>query len=246
VKGSCQLAAVILAAGRGKRMVSDLPKVLHEVGGRPMIHWVVDNALAAGVDPIVVVVGQGKDQVMESLSYATLKYAIQEHPLGTGHAVEQSRSILENFEGGILVLSGDVPGIKSDTIRHLCQRHQETGAKATMLTAEVTDPTGYGRVLRDEAGHLLRVVEEKDASAEERSIHEINGGIYIFDASILFETLPKVKDDNKQKEYYLPDVLYILREQNEIVAIEKAKDYREILGINTKQELSRIHAELFQ
>ena len=242
---SCQLAAVILAAGKGKRMASDLPKVLHEVGGRPMIHWVVDTALDAQVDPIVVVVGQDRGQVMESLSHAPVQFVIQDQPVGTGHAVEQSRSVLENFNGGILVLSGDVPGIKGDTIRHLCQRHQQTKAKAIMLTAVVDDPTGYGRVIRDKHGNLLRVVEEKDASPEESLVREINGGIYLFDALTLFRTLPMVKNNNKQKEYYLPDVLYILREQNEIVAIEKVDDYREILGVNTKQELSIVHAELF-
>jgi bifunctional UDP-N-acetylglucosamine pyrophosphorylase/glucosamine-1-phosphate N-acetyltransferase len=183
---------------------------------------------------------------MESLSYSSAKYVIQNKPLGTGHAVEQSRSILENFTGDILVLSGDVPGIKDGTIERLRQRHKLTNAKATMLTADVADPTGYGRVIRDEAGHLLRVVEERDASSEERLILEINGGIYVFNAGALFQTLPMVKNNNKQKEYYLPDVLYILREQNEIVAIEKADDYREILGINTKQELRKVHAEVFQ
>lgn len=242
---SCQLAAVILAAGRGKRMESDLPKVLHEVGGKPMIHWVVDTAMGARVDPIVVIVGQGREQVMESLQYAPVKFAIQDQPLGTGHAVEQSRSILENFNGGVLVLSGDVPGIRDNTIQRLCRRHQQTNAKAAMLTADVEDPTGYGRVLRDKNGHLRRVVEQKDASPEESLVREINGGIYVFEAKTLFKTLPMVKNDNKQKEYYLPDVLYILREQNEIVAIEKVEDYREILGVNTKQELSKVHAELF-
>jgi bifunctional UDP-N-acetylglucosamine pyrophosphorylase/glucosamine-1-phosphate N-acetyltransferase len=211
-----------------------------------MIQWVVDTALRSGVDPVIVVVGQGRDQVMESLSYSSAKYVIQNKPLGTGHAVEQSRSILENFTGYILVLSGDVPGIKDGTIERLRQRHKLTNAKATMLTADVADPTGYGRVIRDEAGHLLRVVEERDASSEERLILEINGGIYVFNAGALFQTLPMVKNNNKQKEYYLPDVLYILREQNEIVAIEKADDYREILGINTKQELRKVHAEVFQ
>ncbi|MFC1619793.1 NTP transferase domain-containing protein [Candidatus Neomarinimicrobiota bacterium] len=246
MKQDCRLAAVILAAGRGKRMDSDWPKVLHEVGGRPMIQWVVDTALRAGVDPIVVVVGQARDQIMESLSYASVKYVVQKEPLGTGHAVEQSRSVLENFAGDILILSGDVPGIKGGTIQRLCQRHKQTNAKATMLTADVANPAGYGRVIRNKDGHLLRVVEEKDASPEERSIHEINGGIYVFEASALFQALPMVKNNNKQKEYYLPDVLYILREQNEIVAIEKADDYREILGVNTKQELRKVHAEVFQ
>jgi bifunctional UDP-N-acetylglucosamine pyrophosphorylase/glucosamine-1-phosphate N-acetyltransferase len=246
LKQDYQLAAIILAAGRGKRMNSDQPKVLHEVGGRPMIQWVVDTALRAGGDPIIVVVGQDRDQVMESLSYASAKYVVQNKPLGTGHAVEQSRSILENFTGDILILSGDVPGIKDDTIQRLCQRQQQTKAKATILTADIVNPTGYGRVLRDKAGNLQRVVEEKDASEKERSIREINGGIYVFNTGALFQTLPMVENNNKQKEYYLPDVLYILREQNEIVAIEKADDYREILGVNTKQELRKVHAEVFQ
>ncbi|MFB0516826.1 MAG: NTP transferase domain-containing protein [Candidatus Neomarinimicrobiota bacterium] len=242
---SCKLAAVILAAGKGKRMNSDLPKVLHEVGGRPMIQWVVATAQELGADPIVLVVGHGYQQVKAALKGANVSYAIQHEQLGTAHAVEQTRPMLADFEGSIVVLSGDVPGVSPRTIRDLCQRHQGSNAKATMLTAELDDPTGYGRVLKDGDGNLLRVVEEKDATDEERTIQEVNGGIYVFDTQALFATLPRVKNHNKQNEYYLPDVLYILKEQNQIVAVEKAKDFKEILGVNTREALRKVHAEVF-
>lgn len=241
----CQLAAVILAAGRGKRMNSDTPKVLHNVGGRPMVHWVVNTASAVGADPIVLVVGRGGELVKDSLKDSGVQFVTQHHPLGTAHAVEQTRSILEGKAINVLVLSGDVPGVTHKTIHALCHRHGETGAKATMLTADMENPTGYGRVIKNDEGHLLQVVEEKDATKKERSIHEINGGIYLFDADALFQTLPLVQNHNKQNEYYLPDVLYILREQNQIVAIEKTDNPKEILGINTKEELRVVHAEVF-
>ena len=245
MKSSCKLAAVILSAGRGKRMKSDLPKVLHEIGGRPMVHWVVDAAREVGAEPIVLTVGLGHKQIEVSLEGMGITFVLQDKPLGTAHAVEQTRSILSGFDGAILVLSGDVPGITARTIKTLCRYHEQTGAKATMLTAELDDPTGYGRVIKDNDGHLLRVVEERDATDEERAIREINGGIYIFDAQALFATLPLVKNNNKQNEYYLPDVLYILREQNQLVAIEKADNYKEILGVNTTEELRRVHAKVF-
>ena len=245
MKSSCVMAAVILAAGSGKRMKSDLPKVLHEIGGRPMVHWVVDIAREVGAAPIVLVVGLGHKQIEVSLEGTGVTFVLQDKPLGTAHAVEQTRSILSGFEGTIVVLSGDVPGITARTIRTLCQHHEQAGARATMLTAEVDDPTGYGRVIRDTDGNLLRVVEEKDATDEERAIREINSGIYIFESGALFATLPLVRNQNKQNEYYLPDVLYILREQNQLVAIEKADNYKEILGVNTNEELRRVHEKVF-
>ncbi len=240
-----KLAAVILAAGKGKRMRSDLPKVLHEVGGRPMIHWVVSTAREVGAEPIVLVVGRGHRQIKAALKGAGVSYVIQHEQLGTAHAVEQTRPLLEGFDGDIVVLSGDVPGISPRTITALCRRHERTGAKATMLSAELDNPTGYGRVLKDAEGHLLRVVEEEDATDEERAVREVNGGIYVFDSRALFATLPLVQKNNKQNEYYLPDALYILQEQNQVVAVEKATDYKEILGVNTKEELRKVHAEIF-
>jgi bifunctional UDP-N-acetylglucosamine pyrophosphorylase/glucosamine-1-phosphate N-acetyltransferase len=210
-----------------------------------MVHWVVDTAFAVGADPIVLVVGRGRELVEKSLKNTGVRFVIQHTPLGTAHAVEQTRPILAQLDTKVLVLSGDVPGVTRQAINALCRRHDQTGAKATMLTAELPNPTGYGRVIKNEEGHLLRVVEEKDATEEERSIREINGGIYLFDAEALFQTLPLVQNHNKQNEYYLPDVLYILREQNQIVAIEKADNPKDILGINTQEELRIVHAEVF-
>ncbi len=241
--GDRKLAAIILAAGRGKRMRSKLPKVLHDLHGQPMIHWVVATAQEVGADPIVLVVGHGQQRVKASLRGIKLSFVEQEQQLGTAHAAEQTRPMLGAMDGDIVVLSGDVPGVAPETVHALCDRHRTTGAKATMLTAQLPDPTGYGRILKDDQGHLLRVVEEQDATAQERAIREINGGIYVFDAQTLFATLPLVKNHNRQHEYYLPDVLTLLREQNQMIAIEKARDYKQILGVNTKAELRRIHAE---
>ena len=145
----------------------------------------------------------------------------------------------------MVVLSGDVPAISVATLSRLCRRHWDTGAGATMLTGVVDDPSGYGRVVKDEDGHLLKVVEEKDATGEERAIKEINAGIYLFRADALFKALPLVRNQNKQNEYYLPDVLYILGEQKHIVTVATAENPKEILGVNTQEELRRMHAELF-
>ena len=239
------VAALILAAGRGRRMESELPKVLHDVGGQPMIHWVVATAQEVGAQPIVLVVGHGHREVTDSLKGITVSFVQQLEQLGTAHAVEQARPVLGDLRGDIVVLSGDVPGISPATVRSLCRRHWQTRAKATLLTAELPDPSGYGRILKDSQGHLLKVVEESDATAAERAIQEINSGTYVFDAQALFKALPLVKNVNRQHEYYLPDVLALLREQKQLIAIEKASDYRQILGVNTKSELRLVHAELF-
>ncbi len=219
------------------------PKVLHMIGGRTMVEWVVDTASSLGADPIVVVVGYGHEQVRETLKEAGVQFALQSEQLGTAHAVEQARQLLETTSGDVLVLSGDVPTVSATSLRNLMNRHRTTGAMATMLTGLVDDPTGYGRVIRDKDGHLLKVIEEKDASEAERSIREINGGIYLFDSAALFRTLPLVRNRNKQSEYYLPDVLYILREQKHIVTVEKADNPKEILGVNNPEELRRLDAE---
>ena len=158
--------------------------------------------------------------------------------------MEQTRSQLENFDGDILVLSGDVPGLKADTLIKLIEAHRNSGAVASMLTADVEHPKGYGRVLKDNDGLLVGVVEEKDATDDQRAIREINSGIYIFQARMLFDTLPLVKNLNNQQEYYLPDVLYLLREQNLPIAVEKVENYHEILGVNTVEELREINEDI--
>lgn len=236
-----QLAVVILAAGKGSRMNSNLPKVLHEVGGRPMVNWVVDTAHMIGADPVVVIVGHRHTLVESKLADEAVWFALQGEQKGTAHAVEQTRSQLENFDGDILVLSGDVPGLKAETLIKLIKAHRNSGAVASMLTADVEHPTGYGRIVKDENGLLVTVVEEKDATDDQRAIREINSGIYIFQAERLFDTLPLVKNKNNQQEYYLPDVLYLLREQNLPITVEKAENYHEILGVNTLDELREIN-----
>ncbi len=236
-----RLAVAILAAGKGTRMNSDLPKVLHEVGGRPMVSWVVETAHRIGADPVVVIVGHMHGLVESKLADDGVWFALQSKQKGTAHAVEQTRSQLENFDGDILVLSGDVPALKADTLIKLIKAHRSSGAVASMLTADLEHPAGYGRVLKDKDGLLVAVVEEKDATDEQRAIREINSGIYIFKAANLFHTLPLVKNQNNQQEYYLPDVLYLLREQNLPIAVEKVENYREILGVNTVDELREIN-----
>jgi bifunctional UDP-N-acetylglucosamine pyrophosphorylase/glucosamine-1-phosphate N-acetyltransferase len=221
------------------------PKVLHKLGAKALIEWVVAIAIELGAEPIVVVVGYRHEQVRSVLEGRGVRFALQANQMGTAHAVEQTRPWLEDFSGDVVVLSGDVPGISVASLRQLCRRHGETGAKATMLTGVVDDPAGYGRVVKDKDGHLLKVVEEKDATEAERAIKEINAGIYLFQADALFQALPLVRNHNKQNEYYLPDVLYILGEQKHIVTVETADNPKEILGVNTQEELKRIHAELF-
>ena len=176
------LAAVILAAGRGKRMDDQRPKVLNKIGDKTLIEWVVASALELGAEPIVVVVGHGHEQVRSVLKGTGVQFALQAEQLGTAHAVEQTRPWLDRFSGDVVVLSGDVPGISAATLRRLCRRHWETKAVATMLTGVVDDPTGYGRGGKDQHGHLWTAVAEKDAPDQELTIHEVSAGISLVPA----------------------------------------------------------------
>jgi UDP-N-acetylglucosamine diphosphorylase/glucosamine-1-phosphate N-acetyltransferase len=239
------LAAVIMAAGRGRRMEGELPKVLHDFGGKPMLKWVVALARAVGAEPVIMIVGSQDAQIKAALPDENLEYVMQEKPLGTGHAVSLAAPLLDGKRGDALILSGDVPAISPASVEKLLANHRRHNAAATMLTAEVPDPSGYGRVLTDEAGHFLGVVEDKDATSEEKLLRRINSGIYVFKIPALLNSLPLIRNDNKQKEYYLPDALYILKEQSQTVAVENANDYREILGVNTKAELRKLHDEIF-
>ena len=239
------LAAVIMAAGKGERMQDDLPKVLHELGGKPMILWVVSLAEALQAKPVIMVVGHPAERIRALLAGHDLQYALQADPRGTADAVNQAAPMLKGFVGDVAVLSGDVPAITLETLSRLVTKHRETGAAATLLAAEVPDPAGYGRVISGDGGHLLKVVEERDATAEEQAVKIVNTGIYVFKAEALFSSLALVQNDNKQNEYYLPDTLYILKEQSETVAVEKTVDYRRVLGVNTKDELRKLHEEIF-
>jgi len=229
--------AVILAAGQGTRMKSKLYKVLHPVCGVPMVEHVAGNVNQLGVEKIVTIVGHGAEKVQEQLGSKS-EYALQEEQLGTAHAVQQAASLIEGKAGTTLVVCGDTPLIRPETMQALLAHHAATEAKATILTAIAEDPTGYGRILRNEAGSVEKIVEQKDASPEEQLVTEINTGTYCFDNEALFEALKLVSNDNVQGEYYLPDVIEILQKQGEIVAAFATDSFEETLGVNDRVALS--------
>ncbi|TKJ39823.1 UDP-N-acetylglucosamine pyrophosphorylase [candidate division LCP-89 bacterium B3_LCP] len=240
---SGKIATLIMAAGKGTRMKSDLPKVLHKLRGRAMAHYVVDTARELKADPIVLIIGHKKEQVIKEFTGIGIKFVIQEPQAGTGHAIRCAMPQLEDFDGSVMILSGDVPLIKTRTLKSLWQHHRDEGAAATVLTATMDEPFGYGRIIRQNGGHLSGIVEERDASDEIRKINEINSGIYVFEAEHLRRVLPLLSDDNDQKEYYLTDAVRLLSDSGEIIAAFEG-NFRETLGINTVAELQAAEKEL--
>lgn len=230
--------AIVLAAGQGTRMKSKLYKVLHPVCGKPMVQHVVDHIDTLDVERIVTVVGHGAEMVKEQLGTQS-EYVLQAEQLGTAHAVQQAEPILGTLEGTTLVVCGDTPLIRPETMKALFDYHTEQNAKATILTAVAADPTGYGRILRDVDGNVAQIVEQKDATEEQRKVTEINTGTYCFDNKALFEALKLVKNDNAQGEYYLPDVIEILQKQGEIVSAYVTDHFDETLGVNDRFALSQ-------
>ncbi|MBO2521107.1 MAG: UDP-N-acetylglucosamine diphosphorylase/glucosamine-1-phosphate N-acetyltransferase [Firmicutes bacterium] len=232
------VAAVILAAGLGTRMRSRLVKVLHPLAGRPMLAHVIEAVRQAGVPRVVVVVGHQQEAVRRAIGDG-VEYAVQEQQLGTGHAVMQAASRLGRHEGTILVTCGDTPLYRPETFRKLIQEHLKSGAKATLLSTVVEDPRGYGRVVRDAAGRLEAVVEERDISSDQvRAIKEINTGTYCFESPLLFEMLALLRNDNQQGEYYLPDTLRLLRERGHAVGVSRLEDPVEAMGVNDRCQLA--------
>lgn len=229
--------AVVLAAGQGTRMKSKLYKVLHPVCGKPMVQHVIDQITKLNITQIVTVIGHGAEKVKAELGGQS-QYVLQEEQLGTGHAVLQAKDILSKNRGTTLVVCGDTPLIKAETMEALFKHHEEKGAKVTVLTAQAPDPAGYGRIVRNEQGLVEKIVEHKDATEEERMISEINTGTYCFDNQSLFEALNEVKNDNAQGEYYLPDVIEILKNKGEIVSAYKTVDFEETLGVNDRMALA--------
>lgn len=230
--------AVILAAGQGTRMKSKLYKVLHPVCGKPMVEHVVDNIQSLNVSRIVTIVGHGAEKVKEQLGDKS-EYVLQAEQLGTAHAVRQAEAILGSLEGTTLVVCGDTPLIRPETLESLFEHHQKQNAKATILTAIAENPTGYGRVIRDANGQVAQIVEQKDASPDQLLVKEINTGTYCFDNKALFEALKLVKNENAQSEYYLPDVIEILQQQGEIVSAFSCDNFDETLGVNDRVALSQ-------
>lgn len=229
--------AVILAAGQGTRMKSKLYKVLHPVCGKPMVQHVVDQISTLNIEQMVTIIGHGAEKVKAQLGNQS-EYVLQAEQLGTGHAVLQAKELLNDKQGTTLVVCGDTPLIRAETIEALFEHHEKTAAKVTVLTAQAEDPTGYGRIVRNETGLVEKIVEHKDASDEERLITEINTGTYCFDNEALFEALNQVTNDNVQGEYYLPDVIEILKRKNEAVTAFKTRDFGETLGVNDRVALS--------
>ncbi len=229
---------LILAAGQGTRMKSDLAKVLHPVCGKPLVRYVVESARQAGLEKIIVVVGHQAEQVKQALSGTAVEFVLQAERKGTGHAVMMAEPLIGSLDGDLLVLYGDVPLIQPATIRALLKQHRNDANACTMLTTIIDDPGAYGRVARDAQGRVVKIVEHKDATAEERAIKEINPAIYCFDNTALQRALKQLTPNNTQGEYYLTDVIAVFAAQRLPVAAVVVADSREVLGINTPDELA--------
>ena len=239
------LHVVILAAGKGTRMKSSLPKVLHQLAGRTLIGHVLETAAALGAVSTVVVVGHGGDEVRSALDGTHgLEFVVQSPQLGTGHALQQAESLLSGKRGTVLLLYADVPLLRVETLQRLVEHHRGQRAAATVLTAELADPYGYGRIVRDADGRIARIVEERDASGEERAIREVNSGIYAFDLAGLFEALGSLATDNAQGEYYLTDLVGIYRQRGQVVSTLRIDDAAELRGVNSRLDLAELTAVL--
>lgn len=232
-------AAVVLAAGKGTRMKSALIKVLHSAAGLPMISWPVAAAREAGADPIVLVIGHQANAVQGVFrGAADIRCAMQEEQLGTGHAVACALDALAGFRGTLLILCGDTPLLRPETLADLLKYHRDQAAVVTVLTALMDDPYGYGRVVRDGAGRVLRIVEQKDADPEEQEIREINSGIYCMESDFLFDNIRSVSNDNAQGEYYLTDLVAIAVRKGLACLARPTGDADEIMGVNDRTQLA--------
>ncbi|MDD2899357.1 MAG: bifunctional UDP-N-acetylglucosamine diphosphorylase/glucosamine-1-phosphate N-acetyltransferase GlmU [Desulfuromonadaceae bacterium] len=233
------LATVVLAAGKGTRMKSGLIKVLHPAAGLPMIAWPVAAARGAGSDAIVLVIGHQASAVQGAFrGAADIRCAMQEEQLGTGHAVACALETLTGFRGTVLILCGDTPLLRAETLRSILAYHRENKAAITVLTALMDDPFGYGRVVRDPAGRVNRIVEQKDATEEEREIREINSGIYCMDSGFLFNNINDINNNNAQGEYYLTDLLSIAVQKGLTCLALPTADADEIMGVNDRVQLA--------
>lgn len=228
---------IVLAAGQGTRMKSNKPKFLHAICGKTMLEHVVSHVGSTMVGKPIVVIGYGAEQVKQVLG-GRVSYVMQEQQLGTGHAVMQARSLLQDKKGTTIVIAGDTPLIRPDTLERLIKHQTDSQAAATILTAQMEDPTGYGRIVRTEEGTVSHIVEHKDANDEERQITEVNTATFCFDNQLLFEALKEVTNDNKQQEYYLTDVIGILRKMGQPVEAYCTPDPLETIGINDRVALS--------
>ena len=233
------IMAIVMAAGKGTRMKSKKSKLVQKIYGKEIVKRAVENAEKAGIKDIVAVVGYQKEEVMEVLG-DSVQYAFQEEMLGTGHAVMQAKEFLAGKKGKVLVLNGDVPLLRPETLNKLVEKSIENREYATLLTAIYDNPTGYGRIIRDEGGNIKGIVEEKDTKASQRKIKEINAGIYCFDIEELLAALEKIKPNNAQGEYYITDVISIMNKKGLKTGAVIVEDNTEILGINDRIQLEML------
>ena len=233
--------SIILAAGMGTRMKSDMPKVTHKVCGKELLSWVIDASVAAGADDVVAIIGHKADMVRPVIEDRA-KIAIQSEQRGTGHAVMQAKEYIRAAKDCVVVLNGDTPLVCADTIKAAVDYHKSQGNSATVITAELSDATGYGRIVRGADGSVLKIVEQKDATDSEKAIREINSGMYVFDSDALVFALDKLTPNNAQGEYYLTDTLEILRNSSKKIGGYRLEDNDEIRGINDRVQLSEAEA----
>ncbi|MBZ4684029.1 MAG: bifunctional UDP-N-acetylglucosamine pyrophosphorylase / glucosamine-phosphate N-acetyltransferase [Fusobacteriaceae bacterium] len=233
------IVSLVLAAGKGTRMKSELPKVLHKVNGVPMVIKIDSELKKAGISKNILILGHKKELVIKEFENRNINidYVTQEEQLGTGHAIMQAKEVLKDFEGTVLVTCGDTPLIRNTTIEKFVNFHNEKKASATILTAKVDNPFGYGRIVKNE-DKVIAIIEEKEASDDIKKINEINSGVYCFDSKKLFASLEKIDNNNEKGEYYLTDVIKILVNNNELVESYLLEDNQEILGVNSKVQLA--------
>ena len=241
-----EFCALILAAGKGTRMKSEMAKVLHLLEGKPLLHYPITAAQTAGAEKIIIVAGHQYDKVTAAFPDPDLTFVEQNPQLGTGHAVAQAGGALQDYPGLTVILCGDVPLLKPQTIRRLISAHDAAGAVVTVLTAEPPGPHEYGRIVKDGKGDVIKIVEHRDATAAEREILEINTGIYCVDTQFLFSALARIKNDNQQQEYYLTDIVEIAGRDGLKAGAFLAEDYIEVISINTPKELARAAGYLRQ
>ncbi|MCP4673323.1 MAG: NTP transferase domain-containing protein [Desulfobacula sp.] len=232
---------IILAAGKGTRMKSDKPKVLHKVAGKSMIMHVIETAKKITRDNIHVVIGHGSQDVKDEINkYCKVNFAEQKQLIGTGDAVKSATPGMGSSIKDILVLCGDVPLIQKKTIMELINKHKQNYAKVSVLAVDLDDPTGYGRIILDDQNNMLCIREEADTNANEKKIETINTGIYCFEKKFLALALDEIKPDNNQAEYYLTDVVEIAQKKHEKIMAVTMNDYRQVIGVNTIKDLNRV------
>jgi bifunctional UDP-N-acetylglucosamine pyrophosphorylase/glucosamine-1-phosphate N-acetyltransferase len=241
-----ELGVVVLAAGQGTRMKSNLPKVLHPLGGRPLFLHVLRTAQRLNPNPVAIVIGHEAEAVRSAYAGNDVAWILQEQQRGTGHAVLCAKEAFKEFKGEVIILSGDVPFIREQTLLMLVAHHRSRSAALTLLTAFLDEPKGYGRILRDDHGNVTGIVEEKDATLGERGIREVNAGVYVVSAPFVFAALSEIKNHNQQGEYYLPDIVAIGLAQRADIETVRVDDVREMLGINTREELAFMEKNLRQ